>query len=1246
MPTVMRANTPARKAGAAQRALALWAVLCAGLCLFATRVIANPEVGVEANVQAGFGRIVLTFPDTTPVPPFQTRIVNGVLVLSFQQTVPLSLEPITVALKDFITTARRDPDERGLRLGLARGVRSNTLVAGERLFIDLLPAKWSGPPPGIPDDVAAELARRADDAIKVAQAEAQAAKPKVRQDVSRLDLRVGKAATYTRLTFTWSAPFNARFVRNGTKAEIAFDRYAEPDFSPINVDPPPLILGIDKEATDQGLKVMLSLDPAAEVRAYRSGASSYILDITSEQLKAAVPGNDVREPIRAALGEIVESATDTDAGEDPRKTTTAVAAAAAAPGPVGSPAVRGGLEPQLGRNAGMGPATRAAAAPAPAPPAAAQEVAAPGPNASASEGHGAVAKPDPAPPHGAVAPPIAAPPAAAHAPVASPPAVTAGPPAKGPRDPASAGERSQAAVAAPLGAAEGPIAPPAVIDLGATPAVTLTDGFARLVFPFERPVAAAVFRRGNTLFVMFETDAPLDTTTVDALLRGRAKVAGIDRLAGATLVRLTLSAPQLVAATPEGNNWVVTLGDAATAPARRVDIERATRGDGRPVLRANLPGAEAPRRFKDPVAGDWLIVVAAVGPSRGFLAAQQYVELTTVPTAHGLAFATVSDDVSAAVADGIVTVGRDRGLTLSTPPRVADSKGVGAAPSRPGLIGLAQWNAVPPQFFRSVVNELQANIAAAPEQDRPAGQFKLAGAYLSRQLGLESLGLLKLAARGDPGFLSRPEYKLSTAAANYTSGRFQEAFNGLNDEALRANPDAAVWRAVTAAALRDWRQVIGQSAAADSVVRDYPEHISQAYILAIAEAEIESRHDEAALARLQPLAGVPMGKGTTARREMLLGRLAQNAGRMVEAELAYTRAVDSGYRPVAVEAEYRRTMMDYGAGKTTPDKAEGVLSRLAVAWRGDDTELKILDDLADIQVSASRYRQAFASMRAAQFSNRKSEITTALSDRMAGVFSELFLDGKADGMPPVQALGLYYDFRDLTPVGRRGDDMVRKFADRLIDIDLLDQAAEVLQHQIDNRLRGAARAEIAADLAVVNLLNRKPQEALAVLRRTEQAELPPLLERQRRMVQARALAETGQAKQAIDILSALDGDDVERMRIDILWAAKDWRGALAAIERSLGEKWSSPLPLTVRERQDIMRAAIGNAMLANEAGLAAVRSKYTAKMSATPDARAFDTVTRPIGSDGRDLQSVARDLASVDSLRDFLADYRKRYAPG
>jgi len=51
---------------------------------------------------------------------------------------------------------------------------------------------------------------------------------------------------------------------------------------------------------------------------------------------------------------------------------------------------------------------------------------------------------------------------------------------------------------------------------------------------------------------------------------------------------------------------------------------------------------------------------------------------------------------------------------------------------------------------------------------------------------------------------------------------------------------------------------------------------------------------------------------------------------------------------------------------------------------------------------------------------------------MASTFKKLYLDGAADTMAPVAAIGLYDEFRDLTPTGTPGDEMIRKLADRLV----------------------------------------------------------------------------------------------------------------------------------------------------------------------------------------------------------------------
>ena len=131
---------------------------------------------------------------------------------------------------------------------------------------------------------------------------------------------------------------------------------------------------------------------------------------------------------------------------------------------------------------------------------------------------------------------------------------------------------------------------------------------------------------------------------------------------------------------------------------------------------------------------------------------------------------------------------------------------------------------------------------------------------------------------------------------------------------------------------------------------------------------------------------------------------------------------------------------------------------------------------------------------------------------------------------------MFYDYRDLTPIGRRGDEMIRRLADRLVSVDLLDQASELLQYQIDHRLEGAARAQVAARLAMVYLMNRKPDRAIAALRTTRIADLAGELRQQRLLLEARAQSDIGRRDLALDIISNLAGREAIRLRSDIYWA--------------------------------------------------------------------------------------------------------------
>jgi hypothetical protein len=299
--------------------------------------------------------------------------------------------------------------------------------------------------------------------------------------------------------------------------------------------------------------------------------------------------------------------------------------------------------------------------------------------------------------------------------------------------------------------------------------------------------------------------------------------------------------------------------------------------------------------------------------------------------------------------------------------------------------------------------------------------------------------------------------------------------------------------------------------------------------------------------------------------------------------------------------------------------------------------------MADIYAQNHRYNDALLAVRTATRLQPNSEVSRQAQDMAAALFTELYLTPKGDDLPPVEALAMFYEFRDLTPIGRRGDEMIRKLADRLVAIDLLDQAAELLQYQIDKRLEGAARAQVAARLAMVYLTHRKPDRAISALRATRIADLSGELRQQRLLLEARAQSDVGRHDLALDIISNIGGREAIRLRSDIYWASRQWRESAEQIELYYGDRWRDFKPLNSAEKSDIIRAVVGYALAEDSIGIARFREKYAPLMSGEADRFAFETASKPANGNSAEFAEIAKMAASVDTLEGFLREMKTRF---
>lgn len=1072
---------------------------------------------VTGSEPAGYGRIVLNFQTPALV---NVRATGSVLVALFDRPVTGNIGRLAAELPSYVSVARMDPDGRAIRLALRQRVRTNVMDAGERIFIDLLPDSWAGLPPGLPQDVVSELARRAREAEARIRANDR---DTASQNREMLAYSIGNLPTLSRITFQPPNGADMRARREGNVMEITVDAPVQIEPSRLRSALPEMLSSIEAEEGDGFLRMRFMLPEGVEAEGFREEAT-FVLDLRrgGQGTPANLLAQEAASPPVALLPPL----------------------------------------PRLARNNTPAPLLRASVADA-----------------------GSL---QPSPVGAFAAPPDASP---------------------------------------------------------VRPIVTSDDGGVRIAFAFPQSVPAAAFVRNGVVTLAFETGQEIepiakDTLPVRYLVDGETYREG----RALTLVRLRLARETLVRLAPDKGTWTLSLGEKTSAPSQPLAIERTIGADGRTMVRVPLMGTTGIHWIEDKETRERIAIATAHAPAQGIARGQRFVEFRLPVSAHGVAVVADADDLVVRPETDAVTISRGEGLTLS------QSAG-SASPGRtnefavPLVFSREMWSANRTGAVRDGWRERAAAAAVSEiaRGQRTRARMNLAEFLLVNELAAEAVGILDATGMDDANAATGARYLMLKALASIRMHRNADASRLLNQTILADVPEAALWRALLDARAQRWQAaLIGLQRNAD-IIDAYPDALQGLLRPALVRAAIEMRDLAEAERALERLASLPPEDASPELKQLLRARLDEASGLVPQAMRAYDELIATASRPIAAEARLRAVMLGIHNGKLSPDEALAALETLSMVWRGDEIELRAISQLANSYADTGRWRDAFQIARHASRFAPDHPLSRSLHDAMAERFESLFLDGKSESLGRLEALALYFDFKEYTPPGRRGDELVRQLADRLAELDLLEQAGDLLEHQVDNRLSGAARAAVATRLAVLRLMEGKAAEALEALHKTRLAELPGDIKRARLLLEARALSDLSRTDLAIEILEAESGTEVERLRADINWQGKRWRAAGEAFERILGERWRGTEPLSGQDRLDAMRAAIAYGLADEVLSLDRLRGKFAAKMADSADAANFAFLTSTNSRQTQRFREIARSIASADTLAEFLTEYRKRY---
>jgi hypothetical protein len=664
------------------------------------------------------------------------------------------------------------------------------------------------------------------------------------------------------------------------------------------------------------------------------------------------------------------------------------------------------------------------------------------------------------------------------------------------------------------------------------------------------------------------------------------------------------------------------------------------------ALSTLVPGAMHEVTLGDPAAGDQLVVIPAE-LGRATLTPHIYAEFAALPTAAGMAITSFTDNLDVRVADSRVTISRPQGLALAPAslPAIDTPAGLARDNGGPCFLDFANWSRATNGTFLAAQRRLRANTAAAKAEDAGPARLALARFYLANGFAAEALGLIKLMEAADPALQGDQQMQTMRAAADFMMGRFRDSHNDLAGSAFDNDRHAAFWRGLTEAAMFDWDGARKALAQAEPVIHRYPADWQARARIAAAQASLAVGAIEAADAEMARLPQ-NLSKSLMLESQLARAQLYAHEGRNTEATSLFKAIENSGDERAAAMAIFADVEAGLAAGSMSQDAAIDALESLRFRWRGDGLELETLRKLGALYFGKQRWREGLGILRIASQNFLQDDLARQAQDDMRETFETLFLKGKADAMPPIEALALFYDFIDLTPIGPNGDEMIRRMADRLVAVDLLEPAAKLLNYQVTKRLDGVARAQVATRLAMIDLMDHHPKEALEALRTTQITGLPDEMNHARTLLQARALAALKQWDQATDMIAVDETPDARQLRADIYWESGNWDVAAKKAEELVGASASDARILSTNDRQEVMRAAIAYSLAGDETGLDRLRSRYSDKMRSSPEASAFAVVTQKLDTQGTAFRDMAGQIASIDTLEAFMQDFKKHYDIG
>jgi len=777
------------------------------------------------------------------------------------------------------------------------------------------------------------------------------------------------------------------------------------------------------------------------------------------------------------------------------------------------------------------------------------------------------------------------------------------------------------------------------------PPMEHSEGKETITLPLKEDQPFAVFIRHRTLWIVADRSAHLSPDSLGKI--GSHFTGDAQDLSSKEATVLTLPLTGDFSASVEKSSAEEMRIVLQYGPQKLSDsLTPSMHTDSSKHISLILPVAKTEKviSLSDPLTGDELRVVPLFAPGTGFPSSRSFVEFKLLQSAQGIVVQKIADNLTVSIHKGLAEIASPKGLTLSAEivQQLQEMETEATNARTPAtLFPYARWKLDDEKNLVPMERKLTHDIAYGATDAANKSRLKLLGIYLSAGLFPEARGMADDILRVSFKFYRDNKVAAMRGASYFFMYRIGEAEHDFSSPELMNVPEAAMWRSLCKELLGEGTETFNFSANYDRIIRNYPPVFIQKLAIIAADRSINRKEYDAATNIFDTLRKDNFDEPVKKYIDYMHAKILSETRNEDEAAKIWEQQAGEIDDPlIRARAEFSLVNMLLLEDKITPDEAIKRLEKLRIVWRGDSLELSVLTLLGNLYIEEKQYGKALHTLRdiVLYYPEMPDAITTAR--KMEEIFLTLYNKGGADTMPPLEALSLFYEFRDLVPVGKDGDQMIRNLADRLVGIDLLDRAAMLLDHQIRKRLQGDERSRIGARLALIYLLNHQPKEALETLKTTGYGDLPADLQLTRLRLTAQALAQQNQVDKAIDVLSSDTSPDGSLLRLSIYWDNKDWPNVVATAEEILGNRNDPSATLTPLESDVLLKLATAYVYEHDTGQIQYLRDYFTPLLKKNPNKDGFLFITSESGS--IDYQNLANLDSDISAMKSYLDTYRDK----